>query len=148
MQEMQKAQVRCLGLDDPLEDEMATHSSTLARETSWTEEHYGLQSTESQSVRHNWATEHTHVCSKPCTRVCWHLFFIFIFSFVVVVLIAQSCLDSFETPWTVAYQAPLSMGFSRQKYWSGLPFPSPWHLSLMCAINVSPSSAMRVELKF
>ena len=28
-------------------------------------------------------------------------------------------------PWTVARQAPLSMGFSRQEYWSGLPFPSP-----------------------
>ena len=32
------------------------------------------------------------------------------------------------TPWTVAYQAPLSMGFSRQEYWSGLPFPSPGDL--------------------
>ena len=31
----------------------------------------------------------------------------------------------FETPWTVAYQAPQSMEFSRQEYWSGLPFPSP-----------------------
>ena len=31
----------------------------------------------------------------------------------------------FETPWTVAHQVPLSMGFSRQEYWSGLPFPSP-----------------------
>ena len=31
----------------------------------------------------------------------------------------------FATPWTAAYQAPLSMGFSRQKSWSGLPFPSP-----------------------
>ena len=30
-----------------------------------------------------------------------------------------------QTPWTVAHQAPLSMGFSRQEYWSGLPFPSP-----------------------
>ena len=30
----------------------------------------------------------------------------------------------FVTPWTVAYQASLSMGFSRQEYWSGLPFPS------------------------
>ena len=29
------------------------------------------------------------------------------------------------TPWTVVHQAPLSMGFSRQEYWSGLPFPSP-----------------------
>ena len=34
----------------------------------------------------------------------------------------------FVTPWTVAYQAPQSMGFSRQKYWSGLPFPSPGDL--------------------
>ena len=33
--------------------------------------------------------------------------------------------DSFATPWTVAHQAPLSMGFPRQEYWSGLPFPSP-----------------------
>ena len=31
-------------------------------------------------------------------------------------------------PWTVALQAPLSMGFSRQEYWSGLPFPSPGDL--------------------
>ena len=31
----------------------------------------------------------------------------------------------FATPWTVAYRAPLSMGFSRQESWSGLPFPSP-----------------------
>ena len=34
----------------------------------------------------------------------------------------------FAIPWTVAYQAPLSMGFSRQEYWSGLPFPSPGDL--------------------
>ena len=34
----------------------------------------------------------------------------------------------FATPWTVAYQVPLSMGFSRQECWSGLPFPSPGDL--------------------
>ena len=34
----------------------------------------------------------------------------------------------FATPWTVPYQAPLSMGLSRQEYWSGLPFPSPGDL--------------------
>ena len=34
----------------------------------------------------------------------------------------------FATPWTVAYQVPLSMGFSRQGYWSGLPFHSPGDL--------------------
>jgi len=32
------------------------------------------------------------------------------------------------TPWTAAYQAPLSMGFSRQEYWSGVPLPSPGDL--------------------
>ena len=35
----------------------------------------------------------------------------------------------FVTPWTVAHQAPPSMGFSRQEYWSGLPFPFPGDLS-------------------
>ena len=34
----------------------------------------------------------------------------------------------FATPWTIAYQAPPSMGFSRQEHWSGLPFPSPGDL--------------------
>ena len=40
------------------------------------------------------------------------------------VLVAESC-PTLVTPWTVAHQAPLSMGFPRQEYWSGLPFPSP-----------------------
>ena len=34
----------------------------------------------------------------------------------------------FAIPWTVAYQAPPAIGFSRQEYWSGLPFPSPGDL--------------------
>ena len=36
----------------------------------------------------------------------------------------------FETPWTVAYKAPLSMGFSRREYWRGLPLPSPGDLPI------------------
>ena len=40
-----------------------------------------------------------------------------------------SCVQLFGTPWTVARQAPLSMEFSRQEYWSRLPFPSPGDLS-------------------
>ena len=36
--------------------------------------------------------------------------------------------DSFATPWAIACQVLLSMGFSRQEYWSGLPFPSPGNL--------------------
>ena len=39
-----------------------------------------------------------------------------------------SCVQLFAIPWTVAHQASLSMEFSRQKYWSGLPFPSPGDL--------------------
>ena len=39
-----------------------------------------------------------------------------------------SCVRLFVTPWTVTHQAPPSMGFSRQEYWSGLPFPSPGDL--------------------
>ena len=42
-------------------------------------------------------------------------------------LVAKSC-PTLETPWTGACQAPLSMGFSWQAYWSGLPFPSPGDL--------------------
>ena len=41
------------------------------------------------------------------------------------VLTCFSHVQLFATPWTIACQAPLSMGFSRQEYWSGLPFPSP-----------------------
>ena len=43
----------------------------------------------------------------------------------------------FATPWTVAYQAPTSMGFSRQEYWSGLPFPSPTLYIIGC-IKLDP----------
>ena len=39
-----------------------------------------------------------------------------------------SCVWLFATPWIVAYQAPQSMEFFRQDYWSGLPFPSPGNL--------------------
>ena len=39
-----------------------------------------------------------------------------------------SCVRLFENPWTEAHQAPLSIRFSRQEYWSELPFPSPGDL--------------------
>ena len=39
-----------------------------------------------------------------------------------------SCVQLFETPWTIAHQVPLSMEFSRQEYWSRLPCPSPGDL--------------------
>ena len=47
--------------------------------------------------------------------------------FICCCLVAKSC-PTLATPWTLAHQAPLSMGFPRQEYWSGLPFPSPGDL--------------------
>ena len=50
----------------------------------------------------------------------------------------------FAIPWTIAHQASLSMGFSRQEHWSGLPFPSPGDLpapGIKLASPVSPTLA-------
>ena len=51
--------------------------------------------------------------------------------------------NSFVTPWTVACQAPLSMGFPRQEYWNRLPFPSPGDLPNPGIEPVSPAFAGR-----
>ena len=93
--------VLSLGWEDPLEKEMATHSSILAWKIPWTEEPARLQSRGCKELD---MTERLHFTLLNCVRL-------------------------FVTPWTVAYHTPLSMGFSRQEYWSGLPFPSPKDLS-------------------
>ena len=51
----------------------------------------------------------------------------------------------FTTPWTVAYQASLSMGFSRQEFWSGLPFPNTSSLTTWMALPDSVSSSVKWE---
>ena len=48
--------------------------------------------------------------------------------------VAQSC-PTLATPWTAAYQAPPSMGFSRQEYWSGVPLPSPYTMEYHSALK-------------
>ena len=50
--------------------------------------------------------------------ICYIYIYIYIYD-------TLSPVGFFVTPWTVAYQDPQPMGFSRQEYWSGLPFPSP-----------------------
>ena len=57
---MRETQFWSLGREDPLEEEMATLSSILARIIPWTEESDGLQSMGSERVRHNWVHTHTH----------------------------------------------------------------------------------------
>ena len=56
MQEMQDTPVLSLGREDPLKEEMATHSSVLAWKMPWTEEPGGLQSMKSQRAGHDWPT--------------------------------------------------------------------------------------------
>ena len=52
-----------------------------------------------------------------------------------------SCVRLFATPLTIAHQASLSMGFPRQEYWSGLPFPPPEHLPKPGTKPTSPALA-------
>ena len=76
-------------------------------------------------VRCDWATNtHTHTHTHTHTRA-WSLSLIWLFA----------------TPWTVAHQAPLSMEFSSQEYWSGLSFPSPRDLPDSGTEPGSPASA-------
>ena len=61
--------------------------------------------------------------------------------FVVGVVQSLSHVWLFATSWTVAHQSPPSMGFYRQEYWSGLPFPSPGNLPDPGTESASPSLA-------
>ena len=72
---MQETQVRSLGWEDPLEKEMATHSSTLAWIIPWTEERCRLQSMGSQRVGHDWATSllFTSLKCVYCSQDCFLL---------------------------------------------------------------------------
>ena len=73
MQETQEMQVRFLGREDPLEEDMKTHSSILAWEIPWREGPGGLQSTGSQRVGHDWAhgQEPTLLFTGPCGWLWW-----------------------------------------------------------------------------
>ena len=57
--------------------------------------------------------------------------------------VAQSC-PTLATPWTLACQAPLSMGFSRQEYWGGLPCPPPGDLP---DPGIKPASPVALALQ-
>ena len=123
---MKEMQVQSLGEDDPLEKEMANHSSILAWEIPMERGAW-----RAQRIRHDLATKQQQNVSlspfpvssfigllpviKPCLWilccVCWTK--------------SLSCVQLFVTPSTIACQASLSKEFSRQEYWSGLPFPSP-----------------------
>ena len=108
---------------------MSTHSSILAWRILWRKEPGGLQSTGSQRVRHDWTTNTPCICIHTHTHI--YTYHIFIFLSIDEHLIEwMKLLSRFRLcdPMDSGYQAPLSMGFSRQEYLSGLPFPFPGDL--------------------
>ena len=96
-----------------LEEGMATHASIPAWNIPWTEEPGGPRSIASQSQ--TWVRRHIHAC-------------VFIRVYAKCKCYSFSCLQRFATTWTVPSRAPLSIGFSRQEYWSGLPCSPPGNL--------------------
>ena len=97
-----------LNFTPSLEEGMAAHSGILAWRIPWTKEPGGRESMGSPRASHDWS-------SLACTQA--------FYPFVVVQSLSR--VQLLVTPWTVAHQVPLFMGFSRQEYWSGLSFPSP-----------------------
>ena len=119
-----------------LEKEMATHSSVVAWRIPGTGEPGGLPSMGSHRVRHDWsdlaaaAAGNLYILCPHRMHTC------------MCVLSSFSHVQLFVTLWTVDRQAPLSMGFCRQEYWSGLPCPPPGNLpniGIEPAYPVSPS---------
>ena len=165
---MWETRVQSLGEEDPLEKEMAMHSSILAWKIPWTEEPGSLQSMESQGVIHDWVTSlFPQICFPNLYKYRW-LHVCFFKKQMSVTKSGQYSLNwidfpkilslpshnyglgkkvkslshvqPFETPWTIAYQAFSSMGFSRKEYWSRLPFPSPEGLGEMPKSKTLPGA--------
>ena len=109
---MQGTQVQSLSQEDPLEKRKATHCSILAWRSQWTEEPGELQSMGLQRLGHGWVTSTFTFTFRYADNTS------LVAKSEVKVLISGSCLTLYHL-WTVAYQAPLSMEFSRQEYWSG-----------------------------
>ena len=102
-----------------LEKAMEPHSSTLAWKIPWMEEPGRLQSIGLLGVRHDWVT------SLSCIRERKYS----LYNALLLLLSRFSCVWLCATAEMAAHQAPLSLGFSGQEHWSGLPFPSPMHES-------------------
>ena len=88
------------------------------------------------------------VCLCVCVCVCVHTYTYggelmkqILVIFLACVLSHFSHVRLFETLWSIAHEAPLSMGFPRQEFWSGLPFPSPGDLPNPGVEPVSPALA-------
>ena len=99
---MQETQVQCLGQEDPLEEGMATHSSILAWEVSWTEEFGRLPSMAHKRVRHDWAATTYVATSQPSALLILHILF--------------SSLPEASVPWQFMFQFLICV-FSPSSVW-------------------------------
>ena len=124
---VQEMRVQSLGWEDPPEKRMATHSSILAWEIPCTEEPGGLQFIGLQRLGTDLVTKQTALTWKNSSLYSRFQHFLSVSS-LFPVLSLSSNVQLFTTPWTVACHASLSIGFFRQEYWSGFPFPSPGNL--------------------
>ena len=126
---MQETWGQSQGQEGPLEKVMATHSSILTWRIPWKEELGRLQSMESHS-RHDWTI-------NIFTLSHYYIYYAVVFQWLNRVW-------PFVAPWTLAFQALLSMGFSRREYWCGMPFPSLGNLpypGVEPGLPVSPALA-------
>ena len=125
---MQETHVESLGLEDALEEGMATHSSILAWRISWTEEPAAAKSLQSCPTLCDPIDGSPPGSPVPGILQARTLEWVAIsFSNARKRKVkgkSLSCVWLLATPWTAAYQAPPSMGFSRQEYWSWVPLPS------------------------
>ena len=143
---MQETWVQSLGWEDHPEKSMVTHVNILAWRIPWTEGPGKLQYMGLQRDRHNWVANTTIQYSVVSDSVWPHrrqpmrfpvpgilqaitlawvaISFSNAWKWKVKVK-SFSCVQLVATPWTAAHQAPPSVGFSRQEYWSGVPLPSP-----------------------
>ena len=150
MQEIQETWVLSLGLEDALEWEMATHSSILAWKILWTEKPGGLQFMGSQRDTAEWLNIHmlliysvmlvSGVHQSDCIYIYTYICILFFRLFSIMWRMCSVVSNSLQSFSTVAHQVPLSMGFFRQGYWSGLPFPAPRALPDPRIEPMSPAS--------
>ena len=86
-----------------------------------------------------WVLDLDYLGLKPASTTCWLWNWGYLFN-LVNMCCHLSHARLFATLWTVAHQAPLSMGFHRQEYWSGLPCPPPGNLPHPGTEPASPAS--------
>ena len=109
---------------------MATHSSILAWRILWTEELGWLWSIALKSCTLKWLSMHIHadLLNAGLSQTFSFLKNAIYSKMTHVMWKSLSCARLFSIPWSVGCQAPLSVEFSRQEYWSGLLFSSPGDL--------------------